>query len=292
MGTDVVGGEYPVPVSACTTAPRQSGALLELAATNATRPQPELPDYLPVSDAESLASQYPEGADADRAAALECFQQWSACRFEIGSSELPLQDRYTGGFYALRSDGDLLRTIPEGEGRTAESLVRQARPDPGFIIGGPYPDEVLDVRIYPPDDRGQARLLVLHRTVSGIGVQQFSLLVLEKDSWRLAERIEPADVPVSATSGSAPDPSQAVISLNLDVGNPDDDRRFLDLAPSDRPIAVSITNSGSTSSIGDTRWTGSRRDRAGRDSRGHSVHDSDVRARRQQRRLSTHRVVH
>jgi len=74
MGTDVVGGEYPVPVSACTTAPRRSGALLELAATNATRPEPEFPDYLSVSDAECLASQYPEGTDADRAAALEFFQ--------------------------------------------------------------------------------------------------------------------------------------------------------------------------------------------------------------------------
>ncbi len=142
----------------------------------------------------------------------------------------------------------MLRTIPEGEGRTAESLVRQARPDPGFIIGGPYPDEVLDVRSYLPDDRGQARLLVLHRTVSGINGQQLSLLVLEKDSWRLAERIDLADVPVSATSGSAPDPSQAVVSLNLDVGNPDNDRRFLDFALSDRPIAVTITNSGPTPS--------------------------------------------
>lgn len=179
-GTDVVGGEYPVPVSACTTAPRQSGALLSLVEITDGTSVAEFPGQALTVEIDTLFNQYVDGSNADLEAALRFFQQWSACRFETGADDLPLEDLYTGAFHALRSNDNLLRVIPEGEDRTAESLRRQARFDDSLRANGPYPDEVLDVRVYPADDRGHPRLLVRHRNVAGTPYDQVSLLVQEE----------------------------------------------------------------------------------------------------------------
>ncbi len=243
-GTDLVNGIVPVDVSQCTIEPRATGALLDLVEGSSTRPVAEFPDYLLTSGMDALFDQYPEGTDADLEAALGFFSEWSACRFEVGSPDLPLEDRYTGAFYALRSDDNLLMEVPEGDGRTAESLVRQVRLNSILTVIGPYPDEVLDVRVYPADDRSQARLLVLHRNVAGTPYDQVSLLVLENGTWRLAERPDLLYSSTPATPGMTPLNVRPVMTLNLDIANPDV-TSFVDWALSDTPVAVTITNSGS-----------------------------------------------
>ncbi len=251
-GTELVAGVRPVTSDECATPVRSSGAIIDLVTDTPARPSAELPGSLTPAESLALSDPLPIGSEADRAAAQGVFDQLSACRFETGSSQLPLEDRYTGPFWSLFSDDYLLRAIPEGEGRTAESLVRQVRLPLLVPPSGSYPDQVVEVRVHPPDRNGQPRLLVTFRSLTQGPEQQTGLLVLEQGTWRLAEvvasTVEPSSTPDDQGSSV---PEVTVIDFDVAVPN---SVSLNDWILADVPIAVTITNSGtspSTVSLGD-----------------------------------------
>ncbi len=243
-GTQTFRGVAPRSTTDCVTEPRASGALIELVESASARPVAELPEYLIDGDLASLTSRYPVAAPDDTGIAQGFLDQWSACRYATGSSDVPLEDRYTGPAWSLLSNDFLLRDIPEGEGRTAESLVRQYRALSDVPRRNAYPDQVVEVRSYPADAAGQPRLLVVHQDLSPIGWLQVSLIVREGETWRLAEYTSTLGVPASSTPMADGSDPVGLVQIEVDVSDPADTvlqgQVFVSI-----PVAMTLHNGGS-----------------------------------------------
>lgn len=242
-GTEIFNGVDPVSIADCVTEPRASGALIELVENAAARPVAELPEYLTGTDLAALTARYPVATSADLSIAQDFLDQWSACRYGTGPIDAWLADRYTGPAWSLLSNDFLLRAIPEGEGRTAEALVRQFRPLFAQPAAGVYPDPVVDVRSFPSDALGQPRLLVVHRDLSPANWLQMSLLVMEDGTWRLAEYTATLGDAGPATPSADTPAGTDLIQIEVDVTNPLNNvlegRVFAGI-----PVAMALHNGG------------------------------------------------